>query len=165
MTRSFSPLTEVILTLPAPVPASRARSNGARRFHVATEPYAVWRAAAEPLVRRAWPRPPLAGPVELLIAAILPRPENRPSWCPKDVWAAGGRFRHAPERGPDWDNFGKAVSDAIQMRAELRKVRGAVGYPVRDDGQVAAGRVEKWIASSTEAARTVVLIRGIGWVA
>lgn len=160
----LAPLPEVLLTLPAPVPASRAKSNGAHRYHDAKEPYAVWRAAAEPLVRRAWPRVPIVGPVQVDCAYIFARPGKRPSWCPADVWASGCRFRHAPQTGPDRDNLDKAVMDALQMPLDLRKIPGAIGYPLRDDGAVAAGSSEKWIASTTETARTVVRVRAIGWV-
>ena len=75
----LAPLPEVYLVLPAPVPASRAKSNGAHRYHDPKEPYALWRAAAEPLVRRAWPKVPIVGPVAVDCAYILPRPKNCPA--------------------------------------------------------------------------------------
>lgn len=155
-------LPEALIQLPPPVPASRARSRGAQRFHDPKEPYAIWRAAAEPLVRRAWPRGPILGPVSLDIAFIFARPEKRPSWCPPEVWSTGRRFRMSVL--PDLDNLTKAVMDALQTPRELRKVPGAVGYPLRDDGAVAAGVTEKWIASATEQARTVARVKALRWV-
>ena len=152
------------LTLPAPVPAARARSNGARRFHPEDSAIARWREEAAIAIRRQWMAALLVGPVELKAVFILARPDSRPTWCPKDVWASGARFRHAPGCGPDVDNFLKAVMDALQMPRELRKVAGAgSGWPLRDDGAVAVSAQEKWIASSAEAARTVVGIRSVGW--
>lgn len=156
-------MTPVIFSLPAPVPAARARSNGAHRYHDPKAPYAIWRAAAAPIVNRTWVEGPLTGPVELRCAFIFPRPKNRPAWCPADVWRTGERFRRLTL--PDVDNCLKAVMDALQVPRELRGIEGVkgYGYPLHDDGCVVDVRCEKWIASTTEQARTLVLVRSAEW--
>lgn len=156
----------VTFALPPPVPAARARSNGSRRFHPKNEPYAVWRDAAMTLVRNTWgARPPLVGPVEVRAAFIFARPAAKPAKVPTTVWSAGARFRLAAGGADDIDNLVKAVLDAMQVPRKLRSTPGSSGegYPFRDDGVVASILAEKWVASPTEAARTVVSVRPIHW--
>ena len=47
------------------------------------------------------------------------------------------RYRYTAKKN-DWDNLGKAVSDALN------------GLAYRDDGQIWACHVERWVASGDE---------------
>lgn len=79
--------------------------------------------------------------VELEVIAIFARPKSH--------WTKSGLSPSAPGRPPkcDWDNIGKAVSDALN------------GVAWNDDEQVIDGRVKRRYASRNEPARTVVTIR------
>lgn len=78
-------------------------------------------------------RPPLAGPFRLQITVWIKRPKSNKSL--------------RPIVKPDWDNFGKQISDALGKR----KGAGILG----DDAQVCDGRVIKrwateWIEPGVE---------------
>lgn len=81
--------------------------------------------------------------VELDVVAIFGRPPSH--------WNKTGLSPKAPLRPPknDWDNVGKAVSDALN------------GVAYRDDEQVIDGHVRKRYAARNEPARTVVTIRRV----
>ena len=78
-----------------------------------------------------------------LIVAIFGRPKSH--------WTKAGLAATAPGRPPksDWDNVGKAVSDALN------------GVAYQDDEQVVIGRVTRRYASRNEPPRTVVTIRRV----
>ena len=70
---------------------------------------------------------------------------------PKSHWTKSGLKPTAPARpkGKDWDNIGKAVSDALN------------GIAYVDDDQVVDGRVVRRYGSRHEPPRTVITIRRI----
>lgn len=86
-------------------------------------------------------RPLLAGPLEVVIVAVLPCPpsQHRRRVPAPRRWHTGPRL--------DWDNIGKIVCDAAQ------------GVVFADDGQVARGIVERWVAAQDEAPSVLVEVR------
>lgn len=109
-----------------PVPWARARTNGKRHY---TDPKVATykRAVATVAQANIGPRGPIAGPLTLEIVAVLPIPQ---SW-PNKRRAAALEGREWPNSKPDWDNLGKAVSDALN------------GVLYVDDAQVVRASVEK----------------------
>jgi Holliday junction resolvase RusA-like endonuclease len=85
------------------------------------------------------------GCVSLEINCVFARPPSH--------WTKSGLAKGAPAFPPrcDWDNLGKAVSDAITDS-------GAVW---EDDDQVVDGRVTKRYAARREQARTIIRIRSV----
>lgn len=84
--------------------------------------------------------PPLTGPLVVDMIFVLPR--TKPAWLKKDSpwyakWKSGDRIPHAVARN-DRDNLAKSTQDALN------------GVLWVDDGQIYAGRIEKWIASEFE---------------
>ena len=71
---------------------------------------------------------PMEGPLSLKISLYLAIPH---SWSRRRYSdALSGVTR--PQTKPDWDNYGKLVSDALN------------GLAWRDDGQIVLATVEKW---------------------
>ena len=67
-----------------------------------------------------YPRLPYEGPVELRVSVFLLKPKSKPKTRPC-----------FPTSKPDWDNYGKLVSDALN------------GIVWRDDAQVTRATVDK----------------------
>lgn len=87
-------------------------------------------------------RPPIAGPVRLLVIQTFAVPA---SWSRKQrERALAGAVR--PTVKPDWDNLGKLVADALN------------GIVYGDDKQVASATVEKWYGPVPECEVTVTTI-------
>ena len=82
---------------------------------------------------------PVGGPLTLLVVAVVPIPR---SWAKrKRAEAIAGVIR--PDIRPDWDNFGKLVSDALN------------GVVYHDDSQIVTGTCEKYYG---ERPRTMVAV-------
>ncbi len=119
-------------------PVGKARARVFRNPHtgkvhgVTPERTARWESVARYVFSCAWNGGPLETPIALDIMAVFSRPKRllRPEDPP-------GRIPHAAR--PDWDNVGKAVSDALQ----------GAGV-VRDDAQVCEARVRKCYAARDE---------------
>jgi crossover junction endodeoxyribonuclease RusA len=100
-----------------------------------SRPYARWKDAAAAEARAVWAgRPPLEGPVEVRLLAVLPAPlsARKLAGAPR-TWAA---------RKPDVDNVAKAVLDALTDAA----IWG-------DDAQVVALTVHRCWGAVQERAR------------
>jgi Holliday junction resolvase RusA-like endonuclease len=85
----------------------------------------------------------LPGPLHVIVRAFVPRPKDHTRAQKLIPWVSVK---------PDWDNYGKLVSDALN------------GVAWVDDGQVACCTVEKLYAD-TGAARWVIEVRRIAGVA
>lgn len=84
--------------------------------------------------------PPLAGPLKMSCVFLMPRPQSM-------IWKSKAMPRVPYTVGKnDWDNLGKAVSDALLKLA------------YRDDGQLWNVRVQRWIAAGDEAPHVEIVI-------
>lgn len=95
-----------------PVPKARARvvMRRGKVRHYTPEDTARWQEHVAVRGRAAMRgRELLAGPIELLVVFLLPVPASWPGW--KRRMALDGQV--VPTAKPDWDNLGKAVSDAL----------------------------------------------------
>lgn len=76
--------------------------------------------------------PPMDAPVSLLIHVVRTLPASAPKWQRADAKEPTPWGQDLPvTTKPDWDNYGKLVSDALN------------GLAYRDDGQVFEGIVRK----------------------
>ena len=130
-----------------PIPQPRhkvaARGRFAHAYIEAKHPIHAYRQAVQ-LVARAAGLKPHGDPVEVVIDCIFDRP---PSHMTKNGTPSKSARRFPPRC--DWDNLGKGVCDAL------------TGIAWDDDDQVVDGRCRKRYAIAGEAARTVVVIRGL----
>lgn len=106
----------------------------------ARHPVNAFKAAVQHAFASGYEGPPLDGPLRMRIVCVFPRPKSK-TWkrrpMPREPYTA---------RRADWDNVGKAVSDALN------------GLAWRDDGQLADVRVERWIAAGDERPRVEVRV-------
>lgn len=104
------------LTLPIhPVPASRPRVYRRRAYY--NEPYNSFRGELEEIISSVWDIDPLDIPLQVDIWIYADRPQNPAN----------------PYPSPDWDNYAKAVCDAMN------------GIVYVDDKQIVDGRcVKQW---------------------
>ena len=138
---------EIAFTVPAvPVAQPRPRAvtmHGHARMANAPKEHPVH--AFKASVRRAFAEahdgPPLEGPLAMELTFVMPRPKAK-LWkskpMPREWYDA---YRN------DWDNLGKAVSDALNQLA------------YHDDGQLVVVLVKRVIAAGDERAHTWVSIR------
>lgn len=126
--------------VPQPRPRFSARGGFARAYTPKAHPVNAYRQAIAIAAKLAGCQPHDQD-VELDVVAVFGRPKSH--------WAKSGLASTAPTRPhkSDWDNVGKAVSDALNGVAYL------------DDDQIVVGRVTRRYASKNEPARTVVTIR------
>lgn len=128
---------------PIPQPRIRVSTRGGfgRAYVPASHPVHVYRQAIA-LAAKAAGCKPNDNDIELEVEAIFARPKSH-------YKAAGELTSRAPRRPPkcDWDNIGKAVSDALN------------GVAYQDDDQVIDGRVRRRYGRRREPARTVITIR------
>lgn len=118
-----------------PVGKGRARAviRGGRIGHYTPKTTLGWEKGAKTLAKAAMRgRPPLEGPVEVLIVAWMPVPASWPAW--KRAAALAGEIM--PTTKPDKDNIEKAVMDALN------------GVAWRDDALAVDGRTTKRYADS-----------------
>ena len=136
---------ELRFTVPGdPVPKARARvvtgSNG--NTHSYTPDKTVSAEGVIKLFANLAGAKPMEGPLALDVEIYLAIPK---SWSHKrSLDAVHGITR--PETRPDWDNFGKLVSDALN------------GVAWRDDGQIVEAHVAKHYA---EVPHTEICVRGL----
>lgn len=138
----------VFFALGCPVPQPRARitvRGGVGRGYVpAAHAIHAWRAEVAASCREAIRRT-ISGPTALAIELICPRPKSH--------WTKGGSLSRAGQRSEeppgDWDNYAKAIQDAMVDAAALEDDRAVVGPNVVwkrwADREETAGAVV-WIA-------------------
>jgi Holliday junction resolvase RusA-like endonuclease len=136
----------VLIIVPA-VPVAQPRQRHAmiaghvRNYTPTTHPVQAFKAAVQISARQAYQGPPIEGPISASMQFIMPRPATKPTWIRKGsrwwhAWKAGQRV---PAIGkPDRDNLMKSLQDALNQLL------------YRDDAQLNAGPVEKWIAATDE---------------
>ena len=130
--------------MPVAQPRPRAVSAGkhARMANVsARHPIHDFKAS----VRLAWRErygdgPPLSGRVTIACVFVMPRTKAM-TWKTKPM----PRVPYIARKN-DWDNLGKAVSDALN------------GVAYEDDGQIWQAHVERWYASGEEAPHVKITI-------
>jgi len=97
-------------------------------------------------------KPPMDAIVRIAITVYRTLPKSAPKWMKALVDEFEGTLGVASsvpcQTKPDWDNYGKLVSDALN------------GIAYRDDGQVFKGTVEKCYAST---AYTYVSVEYYRW--
>jgi len=140
---------EIVLEVPGqPVPQPRHRIATRGRFATAYVPKAhpvhAYRQAIV-LAAKAASKTRREGGVSLSVEFIFARPPSH--------WTKSGLAASAPAIPPkcDWDNLGKAVSDAIT----------GSGVIWGDDDQVVDATVRKRYAARREQARTIIRIRSV----
>lgn len=127
--------------VPAAQPRARATSvkGKARVYEPTKHPIKAFRAAVKLSARSAYHGPPLGGPLRVDVTLVFPRPKAM-TWKTKPM----PRVWHAIK--PDRDNCDKAILDALS------------GLLWRDDCQVCAGQINKWVAAGDEQPHVVVRI-------
>ena len=120
-----------------PRPRATIRGGHAAVYaHNKSHPVASFKAA----IRLAWgPGAPCEGPVTMTIEAVFSRPKSK-------VWKSKEMPSYPHTSKPDWDNCGKAVSDALN------------GLAFRDDSQVVHAVVTKRVASGDEQPHTQIVV-------
>lgn len=134
--------TAITFIVPGPpVPWARARLGAGRHY---TDPRvaAYKRLVAQMAAMYMRGLEPFGGPVVLEMRAVLPIPA---SWPAKRRTAALEGLE-APGKKPDWDNLGKAVSDALN------------GVVYVDDAQVVRASVEKAYGETPQ-----MVVHVMGW--
>lgn len=122
------------ITVPyPPVPKARPRLGKGRVFTPRTTE------VAEERIRRCWldqvGGDPLEGPLELTVLIYLRRPQTHyGTGRNMDILKASAP--KWPFRRPDWDNYAKTVSDALN------------GVAYKDDGQIVGAHVVKRYSNS-----------------
>lgn len=134
--------TAITFIVPGPpVPWARARTNG--KVHYTEPAVAAYKRKVAAVAQACMhPRKPHGGPVVLEMRAVLPIPA---SWSAKRR-AAALEGLEVPGKKPDWDNLGKAVSDALN------------GVVYVDDAQVVRASVEKLYGDSPQ-----MVVHVMGW--
>lgn len=133
------------LTIPAiPVAQPRTRATPihghARTYTPKDHPVQAFKASVRLSAKQHHQGAPLDGPLQVDCMFVFPRPKSM-VWKRKPM----PRVRHSKK--PDRDNLDKAVLDALN------------GLLWRDDCQVCAGTLEKWIAAGDEQPHVKVTIR------
>lgn len=126
--------------IPVAQPRVKATTiNGFARVYNPRGPVDVFKSTVAMSVSRAYQGKPLESPFSVSIVFVFPRPSSM-MWKRKPM----PRARHSTR--PDRDNLDKAVLDAMK------------GLVFRDDAQVCAGSIEKWIAAGDEQAHVTIVI-------
>lgn len=129
-----------------PIAQGRPRFTTQGGFPRAYDPWRsrIWKKTAATLMREArGARPMLEGPLELAVVAVSPCPasHHRKKIPRPRTWDSRSRN--------DWDNIGKACTDAAQ------------GVWFANDGQIARASVERWIAGQSEAPSVTISVRSL----
>lgn len=141
------PIRFTVPAVPVPQPRQRHRivSAGTRlytsNYTPSKHPVNAFKAAVQQAFAAAYKGPPLEGPLEMSMVCIFPRPKAK-IWKSKPM----PREPYVANRA-DWDNVGKAVSDALN------------GLAWRDDGQLVDVHVQRWIAAGDEQPHVEVVIQ------
>lgn len=113
-----------------PAPQGSKRYFGPGRVVEMSKYVAGWRTDIRDTLSKEWgDRAPLAGPVNLRLDFVLPRPASTPK-SKKTPWAI---------KRPDWDKLSRAVCDAITSAGVYK-----------DDSQIVYAHVTKRIAEIDE---------------
>ncbi len=126
--------------IPVAQPRVKATTiNGYARVYNPRGPVDVFKSTVQMAIGSAYHGKPLEGPFGVSIVFVFPRPASM-MWKRKPM----PRVRHTGR--PDRDNLDKAVLDAMK------------GLIFRDDAQVCAGTIEKWIAAGDEQPHVTIVI-------
>jgi Holliday junction resolvase RusA-like endonuclease len=85
---------------------------------------------------------PWEGPVFMELVFLMPRPQSK-------IWKTRSMPRYPHTSVPDRDNIAKACKDALN------------GVAYRDDSQVCAGPISKWVCSGDENPKTIIKLARI----
>lgn len=138
----------VTITVPG-VPVAQPRQRMARiggflrNYTPASDPVNAFKAAVRIAWSEATDQPPLAGPVRLSVAFVLPRTQSRPAKVPKALWSP---CRVVNPCKPDLDNLIKSVKDALNRLAW------------NDDGQVWYVAASKQYAGQEEQPHATITV-------
>lgn len=126
-------ITFRVPAIPVAQPRPRATVVGghARVYEPRQHPVAAFKASVRLAAAQAYEGPPLLGPLRVDCVFVFPRPSQL-------IWKTKPMFRIPHTKRPDRDNCDKAVLDALS------------GLLWKDDCQVCAGSLEKWIAAGDE---------------
>lgn len=140
----------IIIHVPAvPIPQPRQRhrivaSSGhiyAHNYTPSRHPVNAFKASVQYAFAQAYSGSPLDGPLCVEIVCVFPRPKSKMrkrGSMPREPYVA---------KRADWDNVGKAISDALN------------GIAWHDDGQLVDVRVQRWMAAGDESAHVEIAIR------
>lgn len=132
-------MTEIVfevLGVPQPQGSARAFMRPGARFPVVTSDNPKlkgWRKTVADAARRAHRGAPIEGPIRVVAAFYLPRPQRL-------------RGDRAHVTRPDADKLGRAIGDSLS------------GVIYRDDGQVTQFKVTKQYAGAGESPRAVIAV-------
>lgn len=134
----------IVPAVPIAQPRARATAfNGHARVYEPTKhPIKAFKATVRMAAQSAYNGPPLEGALQVDCVFVFPRSKAM-IWKRKPM----PRVRHTKK--PDRDNCDKAVLDALN------------GLLWRDDCQVCAGELEKWIASGDEQPHVIIRVKEV----
>lgn len=130
--------------IPVAQPRQRHRvvATGGKAFAMnytpTKHPVQEFKACCRMAAQQAYSGAPLDGPVRMTLVLVFPRPAS--------VLKRLGTGRLVHTKKPDWENVAKAVADALS------------GILYRDDKQIWAASVEKWVAAADEQPHVVVIL-------
>ena len=114
---TYTPPIKVITIPGVPVPKLRPRVTKTGRAYTPARTR-NWEKMASQVIALTWgSTPKIKRPINLVIAAVFPRPKRRPKMVSKEAWDSGLRIWRPAK--PDLDNVVKAVCDAAQMSGVL----------------------------------------------
>lgn len=114
---TYIPPMKVICIPGIPVPKLRPRVTKTGRAYTPARTR-NWERMASQVIALQWgSTPKIDRPINLVMAAVFPRPKRRPNKVTKEAWDAGLRIWRPAK--PDLDNVVKAVCDAAQMSGVL----------------------------------------------
>lgn len=110
-------------------------ADGSRKPH----PVNAYKATVRHAAAREYSGPPLAGPLDVTIECVMPRPN-------KLIWKTKPMPRAPHVSAPDCDNLAKSTLDALRQLCWV------------DDAQIYKLTVDKYIASGDEQPHVVITI-------
>lgn len=114
----------------------------AQNYTPSNHPVTKYKAALKQAAWDEYSELPLEGPLRMDIVFVLPRPKNK-------VWKKKPMPRYPHSGKPDRDNLMKSTQDALE------------GILFRNDSQICAGEVEKYVASGDEKPHVEITIEAI----
>lgn len=139
-----------VATIPVAQPRQRHRIVSAagriysHNYTPARHAVNAFKAAVQYAFAQTYSGSPLDGPLCVEIVCVFPRPKSKMrkrGSMPREPYVA---------KRADWDNVGKAISDALN------------GIAWHDDGQLVDVRVQRWMASSEEQPHVEISISRCG---